>query len=131
MATILYLIAVAIPVLVLEMVQSNLINYPHQADLTTNYDQYFKVSCNDFEHLSGFVDSLWSGYHKDRNFTFECRRGFVTTKCQWSNENGGFVNNLDGDLKYECPSEHLISGVESLHLDWFEDRMWNFKCCQV
>ena len=103
----------------------------HQSQAALPYDKPFNFSCPDYEHLSGILDSTWSGYHKDRKFTFECQKGFVTTECKWSNKKGSYVNNWDGDLKYECPYDSLITGLESQHKDWYEDRRWNFKCCKV
>ena len=103
----------------------------HRSETNLPYDKPFNFSCNDYEHLSGILDSEWSGHHKDRKFNFECQKGFVTTECKWSNKKGAYVNNWDGDLKYECPSDSLITGLESEHNDWFEDRRWNFKCCKV
>ena len=51
--------------------------------------------------------------------------GAPKASCSWS----GWKNKYDGELNYVCPNNGFIAGVESVHSNWYEDRIWNLKCC--
>eukprot|EP01084_Bolivina_argentea_P083135 150530_1 len=74
-----------------------------------------------------------SSYHdngrEDRVWTFTCgilTNSYKLVNCGWS----GYLNNWDGSLKFDCPSNGVIRSIWSRHDNGREDRQWRFECCQ-
>lgn len=43
----------------------------------------------------------------------------------------GYVNEMDKPLVFQCPRGGIIDGIESYHDNYFEDRKFRFRCCDV
>ncbi|KAK3731287.1 hypothetical protein RRG08_025829 [Elysia crispata] len=98
-------------------------------DYDTDFDASFKYECPAGQMLS-YVYSTHSNYYEDRRFKFECRAGpsnAVSATCTWSN----WVNDEARPLNFICPANKAITGVHSYHTGIYEDRRFNFKCCDL
>ncbi|RUS79343.1 hypothetical protein EGW08_012897, partial [Elysia chlorotica] len=94
----------------------------------TDYDQHFTFQCDENQHLKS-IDSAHDNAKEDRVFNFTCEDAPAWTLlggCEWS----GFANDYDGFLEYQCPKESVITGIESIHSNPKEDRIFKFKCCE-
>ena len=99
----------------------------------TALDDPFNLTCDqdNFEHLTRIVSEYRHTEH-DRGFKIQCRKGFVSRDCHWAyGAYDGFLNDWDKNLTFTCPDNHIITGIESEHDNYKEDRRWNFKCCMV
>ncbi len=93
-----------------------------------NFDQPLHVDCQSKKALSG-VRSIYSTPHRDRRFQFLCQSitSYSFSKCFWT----GYENQWDQPLLFQCPTDHVMSGVKSVHNNHREDRLWRFKCCKA
>ena len=41
-----------------------------------------------------------------------------------------YINQYDGELRFECPAGHYISEINSQHSNKAEDRQWMYYCKQ-
>ena len=100
-------------------------------DLSCYHPFNFTCDQDNFEYLTRIV-SEYRKYEHDRGFKFMCRKGFVSRDCHWANGSyDGFLNDWDKNLTFNCPDNHIITGIKSEHDNHKEDRRWNFKCCMV
>ena len=73
------------------------------------------------------LESHHSNNREDRVWNFECREGFVSEKCHWSDHDTLF----DKFMNFTCEDESIVAGLSSWHSNKKEDRSWRFKCCSV
>ncbi|KPP58221.1 hypothetical protein Z043_123973, partial [Scleropages formosus] len=67
-------------------------------------------------------------HHEDRLWGFECKNTFDSSPdCHWTY----YVNDFDQEFSFECPSNYVLSGMESYHENKHEDRRWKFYCCRI
>merc|ERR1712189_150056 len=43
--------------------------------------------------------------------------------------NANYINNHGDSMFYSCGGASYVSGFESIHSNWYEDRRWKVKCC--
>jgi len=96
---------------------------------TTNYDDAWRRGCGTNRALYRAY-STHSNNKEDRQWSFSC----ATLDNQFALECADYtwyVNSYDGIVNYNCPGNGLIQGIESVHNNDREDRIWKFKCCRV
>ncbi|KAH9491656.1 hypothetical protein Btru_030606 [Bulinus truncatus] len=74
------------------------------------------------------LTSIHNNHHEDRIWNFTCSappHGAKLSTCEWS----GYVNQYDQLVNYQCPGEGMICGIESVHDNRHEDRIWSYFCC--
>ena len=93
------------------------------------YDDELRVECSDKQGLYR-VASQYDGTRRDRQWQWDCRE--VTkatfTNCFWTD---GWENWFDRSFFFQCPVNNILTGVNSIHHDAYEDRRWSFRCCQA
>jgi len=77
-----------------------------------------------------YVNAWHSNYYGDRQYTFGCQafQYVLPTNCEWS---ANWVNNWDAAFDFKCADGKVITGIESYHDSYYEDRRWKFKCCEL
>uniref|UniRef100_A0A8C7D425 Dermatopontin n=1 Tax=Oncorhynchus kisutch TaxID=8019 RepID=A0A8C7D425_ONCKI len=74
------------------------------------------------------IKSQHVNYYEDRVWDFECKDTFVSEpECLWS----PYVNDFDQEFSFKCPQNYVLTGVNSYHSNYYEDRRWKFYCCRV
>ena len=91
-------------------------------------DRLLRVECPDQDGIYEFK-SVHDNGAEDRLFEFNCRR---TTKTEiddsyWS----GFASGYDLPSMYQCIPNFFICGIESVHENANEDRIFKYKCCHA
>ncbi|CAL1547711.1 unnamed protein product [Lymnaea stagnalis] len=93
----------------------------------TALDTYFQIACPTGQTIK-HLESVHDNTHEDRVWNISCARlpNWVDlTECEWS----GYQNNYDETVIFQCPDDDVITGIESIHDNSKEDRMWSFQCC--
>ncbi|XP_020626633.1 hemagglutinin/amebocyte aggregation factor-like [Orbicella faveolata] len=93
-----------------------------------DFDQPLRFTCPHNGVITG-VTSEYSGTHRDRRFGFRCchRDGYKAHTCLSTR----YENVWDGDLDYTVEHDRYLVGVNSYHVDYYQDRRWSFHYCQV
>lgn len=99
------------------------------ADWQNEWDKSLSVFCPIGNAING-VKSTHSSYYEDRRFEFSCETVFNLKKrfydeCGWT----GDLNNYEEPFSFTCPPNYVMTGVKSIHHDYYEDRKWDFTCC--
>ena len=55
-----------------------------------------------------------------------CKTSF--TKCYWT---GDWTNAFGEPFLFQCPANNILTGVQSIHHNNYEDRLWKFRCCHA
>jgi len=72
------------------------------------------------------IESYHSNHHEDRRWHFECSYDVQRAgHCHWT----GWLNGWDAELRYNCPNNGYIAGLNSYHDNHREDRRWRVLCC--
>ncbi|CAL1547709.1 unnamed protein product [Lymnaea stagnalis] len=93
----------------------------------TAFDGHFQFACPAGQSLK-HLDSVHDDHYEDRVWNFSCSvppHGAYLTECEWS----GYQNNFEEILEFQCPNESVITGIESVNDNGYEDRRWSFQCC--
>ncbi|XP_024228663.1 hemagglutinin/amebocyte aggregation factor isoform X2 [Oncorhynchus tshawytscha] len=91
------------------------------------FDQPLQFNCPSRQSIS-HVKSQHVNYYEDRVWDFECKDTFVSEpECLWS----PYVNDFDQEFSFKCPQNYVLTGVNSYHSNYYEDRRWKFYCCRV
>ncbi|XP_059171747.1 dermatopontin-like isoform X2 [Physella acuta] len=93
----------------------------------TSYDQPFDFLCPKGQVLS-YLASQHSNYYNDRVWDFAC--GSVPTSMLNCSKSG-YVNEMDQILAFMCPAYAVVTGLESYHENFYEDRRFKFQCCEL
>ncbi|XP_059141118.1 dermatopontin-like isoform X1 [Physella acuta] len=89
------------------------------------YDQPFDFRCP-YGSVINYIYSEHHDYFEDRRFEILCRSQ-KTTECAHS----GYVNAFDQPVNFICPGDKVMTGIESYHDNFYEDRRFSFQCCRV
>lgn len=95
-------------------------------------------SVGEFSDVITGLYSVHSNVNEDRRWKFafgntnrvgrsEIKSGLICRAQEWTT----WMNDFDGALNFNCPTNHLLDGVSSYHHNWREDRRWKFKCCSA
>uniref|UniRef100_A0A8C9T4L3 Si:dkey-14d8.6 n=1 Tax=Scleropages formosus TaxID=113540 RepID=A0A8C9T4L3_SCLFO len=92
-----------------------------------DYDGVLHFQCPAGQSISK-ISSTHHNHHEDRLWGFECKNTFDSSPdCHWTY----YVNDFDQEFSFECPSNYVLSGMESYHENKHEDRRWKFYCCRI
>jgi len=95
---------------------------------TTGWDAHWKVEAP-HDNVIGHFGSHHSNHYEDRQFTI----GYGSLwpgELLWSRWTG-WVNGWDGHAKGECKPLEVLTGIESIHSNHHEDRLWKIRCSRV
>ncbi|KAK9975740.1 hypothetical protein ABG768_020976 [Culter alburnus] len=93
---------------------------------SNSYDEPLNFKCPPGQSISS-ITSTHNNFYEDRLWDFGCKETFIqSTDCFLSH----YVNNFDQDFTFECPLHYVITGMNSFHNNFFEDRRWQFYCCK-
>ncbi|XP_050397171.1 millepora cytotoxin-1 [Patella vulgata] len=76
------------------------------------------------------ISSQHNNYYEDRQWDFQCAYSCAlatSNSCKWTNK----VNTYDHVMNFKCPSGGAITGIRSIHNNYYEDRVFDIKCCDV
>ncbi|KAL1257200.1 hypothetical protein QQF64_012745, partial [Cirrhinus molitorella] len=91
------------------------------------YDGPLTFNCPEGQSISS-ITSEHNNYYEDRIWNFGCQdTNCKTSQRLWTE----YVNDFDQVLLFECPVQHVISGMSSYHSNYYEDRRWRFYCCKT
>jgi len=98
------------------------------ASWDTSWDKEFTYTCPSNQHLYR-IKSKHDNGKEDRVWSFYCRNsGAVKTSgCSWTN----YLNSMDNVVNYKCPSNKILTGINSYHSNGPEDRRWKARCCDA
>ncbi|KAE8298943.1 High choriolytic enzyme 1 [Larimichthys crocea] len=65
--------------------------------------------------------------YNDRQWKIECKAFETTEDCSWT----GFHNLYETELNFNCPANHVITGIFSDFSIQHGGRKWNFRCCSA
>ncbi|XP_074649188.1 uncharacterized protein LOC141904498 [Tubulanus polymorphus] len=91
-----------------------------------DWDQPLNFECPNYQHIQWFK-SRHDNYYEDRQFDMSCRSGYVGIDCSWT----GYLNDWDGVLSFVCPQNGIVTGFQSYHDNYREDRRWKLRCCNL
>ena len=74
---------------------------------------------------------MYSKSHGDRKFLFSCVSYGSSSVCSDCKTTPQFVNKKQEAISFNCPTNQVLSGVESTHFNKGEDRRWKFRCCET
>jgi len=97
---------------------------------TTLWDKPFTVICND-GYVIHHMTSVHSNWREDRQFTITCGREPKLPRFNEKDKWSGYVNDYNGVFTYQCPGKSIITGIKSVHSNWYEDRKFSFRCTTV
>ena len=105
------------------------ITQPKQTLVTPrfNYDASAKVDCP-ADSVVTRISSDHHNYHQDRSWQFTCSKfkGLKTNSCgSWTD----WKNTWDQGFNFECEDGKVITGINSSHDNYHEDRRFQFECC--
>ena len=96
----------------------------------TSWDAAWTIECDDGTAIYS-IGSVHENSMEDRIYTFGCA-GLVDkslVNCAWAND-GNYINSYRETFYYSCSDSGVIAGIKSVHSNSYEDRLWDFKCCQ-
>uniref|UniRef100_A0A0E9VN15 Uncharacterized protein n=1 Tax=Anguilla anguilla TaxID=7936 RepID=A0A0E9VN15_ANGAN len=83
-------------------------------------------TCSGRDSIS-MITSKHDNGREDRVWDFSCKQSFDSfSECFWS----PYVNWFDEEFTFSCPSNYIISGMESYHKNKYEDRRWKIQVLQ-
>ena len=93
------------------------------------FDQESSVDCPT-DYALTYIASQHSNRKEDRKWQYKCGHfeGWKLNECYWT----GWVNEYDKHFKDECRRpDDVIAGMKSKHNSRREDRLFQFKCCEM
>jgi len=96
--------------------------------VTNSYNAESHVECPDNWALTS-ITSIHSNHYEDRKWSYKCGKfgGWHVGECNWT----GWVNDYDEQFTYDCPGEKVMGGMNSIHSNYYQDRIFRFKCCKM
>ena len=91
------------------------------------YDGPLHVCCGRSQAIKR-IQSTYSSTHRDRRFTFSCG-SFGALKCSYCKTTPQNVNQYRQPINFNCPANQVVAGMDSVHDNRPEDRVWKFRCC--
>ncbi|XP_027134733.1 uncharacterized protein LOC104932695 [Larimichthys crocea] len=78
-------------------------------------------------HTMSQISCSHSPTYNDRQWKIECKAFETTEDCSWT----GFHNLYETELNFNCPANHVITGIFSDFSIQHGGRKWNFRCCSA
>jgi len=102
-----------------------------RTDQPIGWELYLRLPCS--ERNFGMLTAMFSEHSNDRE---DRRFGFSTVAfpgvdCRNPMPWTDFQNNYDEELRFTCPRGFAMVGIGSRHDNGREDRIWQFRCCEV
>ncbi|CAG5128367.1 unnamed protein product [Candidula unifasciata] len=93
-----------------------------------NYDELLEYQCADERIIAG-IESIHENAYEDRKYSFKCcvPEGVVAHSCEIT----PYVNDYDKLFNYRVPDGFAIKGVDSVHDNHYEDRIFKFEICKL
>ena len=99
------------------------------AEYQNDWDGPLHVTCNTAQGEALYlVQSVYSKYKRDRRWMWQCKQIVPgAMRCDtWSKE-----YDYDQTFNFQCDPNYVLTGVQSVHSNKKEDRMWKFRCCKA
>jgi hypothetical protein len=95
---------------------------------TTSYDAEWWRRCPEDSQVVQ-IQSSHSNAKEDRIFNIRCAK-YANTRhenCYWT----GWDNNYDEEVYFKCANNGVMNSIHSRHDNYYEDRQWDYKCCDL
>ncbi|CAH1252808.1 Hypp1016 [Branchiostoma lanceolatum] len=93
-----------------------------------SFDEGLAFNCHgDNQAITGLY-SEHDDYYEDRRFKIECRDLPRSPGQTWDS---GYQNLYEHPVNFRCPSNYVMTGMQSHHTSDYEDRQWSFTCKPV
>ena len=93
------------------------------------FDAPLKMACRSGRGAIKRIISIHDNRREDRRWAFLCGHVINPAHCFQCRRTNP-VNVYRGPLMFNCPPNQVLSGVESIHSNAKEDRIWRFVCCE-
>ncbi|VDI31802.1 Hypothetical predicted protein [Mytilus galloprovincialis] len=92
-----------------------------------DWDEYFNFECSHNGFITG-IRSIHDNRKEDRRFMFKCCgiSGKEVRQCE-----NTMKNNFDKPNTVRVPEGSVVKGVSSRHSNYFEDREYSWKICNL
>merc|ERR1712176_1640670 len=94
-----------------------------------SWDEHFTYECSSGAGVVAGLESEHDNHSEDRRWSFKCVSD--SNSCYHDCHFTPFVNDYDEPMDYRVPAGYVITGVESVHNNHNEDRIWSFQLCQI
>ena len=91
-------------------------------------DQPLKAYCGKEQAIYGVSSAYSTGHSSDRIWKFFCKK-IEQPKCFNCETSSEYDTQYQQHIAFNCPPNQVISGLESVHNNGREDRIWKFRCC--
>eukprot|EP01083_Nonionella_stella_P225793 802417_1 len=75
--------------------------------------------------------STYDNNRRDRKWWWSCGQLDTSKYLLYGCERSSWVNDFDAAFSYFCPSNGVITEIQSYHDNDREDRRWYFICCKI
>ncbi|WAR23908.1 HAAF-like protein, partial [Mya arenaria] len=111
-----------------------LIGKASAVNYVNNLDAEFFFECPNPDEFVSHMESVHDNGAEDRRFAFSCKK--VTSNGELHAgvhclQKSGYQNTYDHLLAFQCSDNSFINGMGSRHDNGAEDRIWQFKCCDI
>ncbi|XP_045166148.2 hemagglutinin/amebocyte aggregation factor-like [Mercenaria mercenaria] len=91
-------------------------------------DKVLDFNCGRNGYING-VQSYHSDHYEDRRWKVRCCEvpGMFLVNCSTTS----WTNDWDGYQSFTLPTGQVLSGAYSYHKDYYEDRRWKYRTCNV
>ncbi|XP_066271297.1 millepora cytotoxin-1-like [Branchiostoma lanceolatum] len=93
-----------------------------------SYDGGLAFNCAGHNQAISGLYSEHDNYYEDRRFKIECRDLPRSPGQAWDS---GYQNLFEHHVNFQCPSNYVMTGMQSHHTSDYEDRQWSFTCKPV
>jgi len=96
----------------------------NETEKVGGYDQPSDLKCPPGQMIYS-ISSNHSLWHRDRTFSIYCRESnrLVNQTVQTN-----YTNDYDQSFDFKCPENYVLSGIQSIHSNKHEDRIFKFTC---
>lgn len=93
-----------------------------------NYDGLLEFQCPQEKIIAG-IESIHDNAYEDRKYGFKCCAAVdaITHACEFT----GYENEYDKMLNYRVPDGYVAKGINSVHDNHYEDRIFKFDICKL
>ncbi|VDI31803.1 Hypothetical predicted protein [Mytilus galloprovincialis] len=105
-------------------------------DYVNKFDERIDFSCPSGQAIS-FIHSVHHDYYEDRKWSLGCRSLVGKyVDCYWTRKEvrqceNTMKNNFDKPNTVRVPEGSVVKGVSSRHSNYFEDREYSWKICNL
>merc|ERR1712025_180150 len=97
------------------------------SDYVNKLDYPLDYRCGAGELLTG-MGGKFRGWYGDRQYQFKCCKTPVWCQPKDCKESG-YVNKYDQNFDFTPPNGYQLTGMYSVHKNFYEDRIWKFRYC--